>query len=150
MTDTNTPDESVPHDAAPSENDAPKTTDSTSNAEQNAEHGYVPATFLQFLSGMGAQTLMQLGKMANPYTGTTAPDLMQARYSIDLLGIFEEKTKNNRTPEEDEYMRVMLTNLRLAFVEVTQAEAQAFQKQMEEGQAKDSESSNTSDTVEQN
>ena len=105
-------------------------TDTPKNSEQpnDAEETLIKASFQQFLSGMGAQTLMQLGKMTNPLTNRCEVDLVNARYSIDLLGILQEKTKGNLTEDEDHYFRAMLTNLRMVFVQATEQSVESLRK----------------------
>lgn len=76
------------------------------------------ATFLQFLSGMAAQALVHLGAIANPLTGQTSVDVPNARYSIDLLAILDEKTKGNLTDEEARYLAAALHELRMRFIQV--------------------------------
>ncbi len=76
-----------------------------------------PADFLHFVSGMAAQILMQLGAIENPLAGEKAVDLAAARYSIDILQMFEEKTKGNLTPDEKKYLSSALHDLRMRFVE---------------------------------
>jgi hypothetical protein len=68
------------------------------------------ATFLNFLSGLSAQALMQFGDIPNPLTGTREVNPAYARYTVQLLEILEAKTKGNRTPEENEYLLTMLNN----------------------------------------
>lgn len=70
------------------------------------------ASFLNFLSGLAAQALMQLGEMANPLTGEKAVNLPYAQYSLQLLEVLERKTAGNRTAEEDTYLKAVLTDLR--------------------------------------
>ncbi|MCC8117090.1 MAG: DUF1844 domain-containing protein [Planctomycetes bacterium] len=76
------------------------------------------ANFLQFIGGFAFQTLVHLGKVANPMTGESGVDLPNAKYSIDILGILQEKTKGNLTKEEDESLANMLRDLRMTYVEV--------------------------------
>jgi Domain of unknown function (DUF1844) len=71
------------------------------------------ATFLNFLSGLSAQALMQFGDIPNPITGTRDVNPAYAKYTVDLLRILEEKTKGNRSKEEDEYLQTMLNNFRV-------------------------------------
>ncbi|MDR3211597.1 MAG: DUF1844 domain-containing protein [Planctomycetota bacterium] len=77
------------------------------------------ASFLQFISGMAIQSLVHLGKMSNPITNKSAVDLPNAKYSIDLLGILQEKTKGNLTPEENDYLSNALRDLRLEYLTVS-------------------------------
>lgn len=76
----------------------------------------VEANFLQFVGGMAMQTLVHLGKMSNPITNETSVDLPNAKYSIDILGILQEKTKGNLTPEESEQLSNLLRDLRMEYV----------------------------------
>jgi hypothetical protein len=71
-----------------------------------------PASFLNFLGGIGAQGLIHLGALPHPVTGERAVDPELARYTVDLLGILEEKSRGNRTPEEDTYLVGMVDDLR--------------------------------------
>jgi hypothetical protein len=68
------------------------------------------ATFLNFLSGLSAQALMQFGDIPSPITGTREANPAYARYTVQLLEVLEAKTKGNRTKEEDEYLLTMLNN----------------------------------------
>lgn len=78
------------------------------------------ATFLNFLSGLGAQALMQFGELPNPINGERSLNLAYARYTVELLTVLEAKTAGNRTTEEDEYLRRLLADLR---ARMTKAEA---------------------------
>ena len=79
-----------------------------------------PAEFLPFVSGIAAQALMQLGAIAHPIYGKKVVDLDAARYSIDIIGVLEEKTKGNLTPEEAQYLNAALHDLRMRYVSVAQ------------------------------
>jgi Domain of unknown function (DUF1844) len=71
-----------------------------------------PATFLNFLSGLGAQGLMQVGALANPLTGERSLNLPYARYTVELLAVLKAKSEGHRTAEEDQYLNGILTDLR--------------------------------------
>lgn len=90
--------------------------------ERETGHRPVEASFLQFIGGFAVQTLVHLGRMSNPMSGTTAKDLPNAKYSIDILAILEEKTKGNLTPDEANYLSNVLRDLRLEYVAVMNAE----------------------------
>ncbi len=70
------------------------------------------ASFLNFLSGLGSQALMQLGKIPNPHSGKREVNLPFARYSVQLLDILREKTEGNRSQEEDDYLVAALVDLK--------------------------------------
>lgn len=78
----------------------------------------IEANFTQFLSGFVVQTLVHLGRMSNPMSGETTVDLPNAKYSIDILGILQEKTKGNLAPEEEKYLSDVLRDLRMEYVTV--------------------------------
>ena len=44
-------------------------------------------------------------------------DLIIARHNIDLLELMSEKTRGNRSPEEDQLLQQLLFQLRIAYVE---------------------------------
>ncbi len=78
----------------------------------------VEASFMQFIGGFAFQTLVHLGKTPNPVTNETGVDLPNAKYSIDILGILQEKTRGNLAPEEDQHLSNMLRDLRMEYVAV--------------------------------
>ncbi|HHI67866.1 MAG TPA: DUF1844 domain-containing protein, partial [Planctomycetes bacterium] len=45
-----------------------------------------------------------------------------AQYFIDLLGMLEKKTEGNRTEGEDRFLKDVLVQLRLAYVEIKKKE----------------------------
>jgi hypothetical protein len=50
-------------------------------------------------------------------------DLELARQNIDLLELMHEKTRGNRTPEEDQLLEKLLFETRMRFVEVQRKKA---------------------------
>jgi len=69
--------------------------------------------------------MIYLGKMVHPATGEIERNLEGARLSIDLLGMLEEKTRGNLTPDEAKLLEQVLTNLRLNFVDEMRKEQEA-------------------------
>ena len=65
---------------------------------------------------LASQVGIALGETENPVTGGRTVDLAVARFLIDTLAMLEEKTRGNRTQDEELYMQGVLTNLRMAFV----------------------------------
>jgi len=76
----------------------------------------IPLDFLGLVSMLATQTLMHLGALPHPETGATSKNLTQAQMTIDILEILEAKTKGNLTKEEEEALRNILSDLRMAFV----------------------------------
>ncbi|MBM3985647.1 MAG: DUF1844 domain-containing protein [Planctomycetes bacterium] len=73
-------------------------------------------TLILHVFTLAAQVGVALGETENPVTHQRETDLRAARFLIDTLAMLEEKTRGNRTSEEDEYLAGVLANLRMAFV----------------------------------
>lgn len=67
--------------------------------------------------------LMQMGHLKDPNTQKVEKNLENAKLSIDILGMLQQKTKNNLTKDEAELLDNILRELRLAFVKETSKEA---------------------------
>ena len=78
------------------------------------------SNFSLFVSNVGMQALFALGEAADPATGEVRADPAQAKYLIDTLGMLEEKTRGNRTPDETSTLEGLLYELRTRFVEKNQ------------------------------
>jgi hypothetical protein len=83
-----------------------------------------PADFQALVGTMVTQALMYMGAFPDPETGRAIVSLEHARFHIDLLGVLDEKTKNNLSPDEAADLSQALTELRHRFVEIVQAIAQ--------------------------
>jgi len=77
--------------------------------------------------------MVYLGKMVHPETGKIERNLEGARFSIDLLGMLEEKTRGNLTAEESRLLEQTLTNLRLNYMDEVRREKESAGRT--EGQA---------------
>jgi Domain of unknown function (DUF1844) len=73
-------------------------------------------TLIVHVFHLASQVGMALGETENPVTGKKETDLRAARFLIDTLAMLEEKTRGNRTPDEEEYVAGVLGNLRIAYV----------------------------------
>lgn len=94
--------------------------DQIDKEKQEAEakdQAYHKPTFSLFLSSIGMQAMIAMGKLENPLTKKTEPNLEQARFLIDTLGIIQEKTTGNLTSEEEKALADYLYNLRLMYIE---------------------------------
>ena len=72
--------------------------------------------FKFFITTLTLQASIALGHMANPSTGKTEEDPVQAKFLIDALGMLQEKTKGNLTQEEKDLLENLLYELRLAYL----------------------------------
>src|SRR6202158_73944 len=76
--------------------------------------------FERFMASLYMTAMMQLGLM-HEQGGQPGVDLIGARQTIDTLGMIAEKTKGNLTPKEQGFLHNCLYELRMAYVEVTNA-----------------------------
>src|SRR5271157_4976932 len=83
-------------------------------------------SFERFMASLYMTAMMQLGLM-HEQGGQPGVDLIGARQTIDTLGMIAEKTKGNLTPKEQGFLQNCLYELRMAYVEVTNALARSPQ-----------------------
>jgi hypothetical protein len=76
--------------------------------------------FERFMASLYMTAMMQLGLM-HEQGGQPGVDLIGARQTIDTLGMIAEKTKGNLTAKERGFLQNCLYELRMAYVEVTNA-----------------------------
>lgn len=90
--------------------------------EASHAHGELPteARFDIFISGLSMEALIGLGDLPHPVTKKRDVNLPQAKYLIDLLGIIDEKTRGNLTPDETQLLSDMLYQLRMRYMSKTQ------------------------------
>lgn len=74
--------------------------------------------FSSFILSLYSSGLVQLGKVEEPSTGKKSINFGLAKNTIDMIAMLEEKTKGNLTEDEDKLIKVLLSELKLAFVEV--------------------------------
>ncbi len=100
-------------------------------AEQEAEHvehvepeeaapqSLPPADFSGLITMLATQTLYALGVIQPQGHEPRQPDFMMAQYNIDMLGVIQEKTKGNLSKEEETLLLSALSQVRMAFVQVS-------------------------------
>jgi len=77
-------------------------------------------TFEKFLASLYMTAMLQLGLMRRQGDQPQV-DIIGARQTIDTLSLLAEKTKGNLTPVEENFLQNSLYELRMAYVEVTNA-----------------------------
>jgi Domain of unknown function (DUF1844) len=77
-------------------------------------------TFERVIQSLYMQAMLQLGGAAAPNQQPQI-DILGARQTIDMLGILAAKTEANRTEAESKLLDAALFELRLGFLDVTQA-----------------------------
>jgi len=77
-------------------------------------------TFERFLASLYMTAMLQLGLM-HEQGGQPRLDIIGARQTIDTLTLLAEKTKGNLTSTEETFLQNSLYEVRMAYVEVTNA-----------------------------
>ena len=77
-----------------------------------------PASLPMLIASLGTQAMAAMGQLAMADGEQPEVNLDFARHFIDLLGVLEDKTQGNLTPQENSYLQDTLHQLRLAFVEI--------------------------------
>jgi hypothetical protein len=83
-------------------------------------------TFERLVASLYMTAMLQLGLMA-PEGEQPRADIMGARQTIDTLGVLNEKTKGNLTDSEQNMLQSALFELRMAYLELTNAITRAPQ-----------------------
>jgi len=78
--------------------------------------------YLQLLYLMHHSAMQELGKVSNPLTGELERSLEKAQQAIDMLEMLKEKTKGNLSEELDTTQEMMLSELRLNYVDESNKE----------------------------
>lgn len=76
-----------------------------------------PVDFKTFIASLATTALINLGHIPNPSTGETIKNLEVARYHIDTIDMLSEKTRGNLTEDEEEFLREILRDLKLRYIE---------------------------------
>jgi hypothetical protein len=92
-----------------------------------------PASFVNFLSTLATNAAAALGAVPHPATGKRSLDLDSGKYWLDVLGMIKDKTKGNLHSQESRILDVLLSDLRMQYVQMVRAteeklKAQAAQK----------------------
>jgi hypothetical protein len=91
--------------------------------QTNKLSGELSQRFIEFVMMHAQNAALFLGQIPNPQTGEGEVNLDLARMFIDQLAMIQEKTRGNLSTEEATVLRNTLTNLQMAFVEVSQSGA---------------------------
>ncbi len=81
--------------------------------------------FENLIRMLGSNAAMVLGAYADPRTGEPMVDPEAARELIDMLDALREKTTGRLAPEEDNLLLDLLGKLKMTYLEINQAAAQA-------------------------
>src|SRR3984893_2944669 len=87
--------------------------------QTSTQSGQLSQRFIEFVMMQAQNAALFLGQIPNPQTGQGEVNLELAKMFIDQLGMIQEKTRGNLRNEESTVQRNPLTNLQMAFVEVS-------------------------------
>jgi Domain of unknown function (DUF1844) len=82
--------------------------------------GETAQRFIEFVMMHAQNAALFLGQIPNPKTGQGEVNLELAKMFIDQLSMIQEKTRGNLTNEEATVLRNAISNLQMAYVEVSQ------------------------------
>src|ERR1700746_3134626 len=88
--------------------------------QTSTQSGELSQRFIEFVMMHAQNAALFLGQIPNPKTGEGEVNLELAKMFIDQLSMIQEKTRGNLTNEEATVLRNALSNLQMAFVEVSQ------------------------------
>lgn len=78
-----------------------------------------PVDFSGFILSLSHAAMMHLGQLPDPLTGKAQADFNMARHTIDTIAMIREKTQGNLEEEEQRLLDNVLSQLRLAFVQLS-------------------------------
>src|SRR6187399_279710 len=91
--------------------------------QTTTQSGEMAQRFVEFVMMTAQNAALFLGQIPNPQTGEGEVNLDLARLFIDQLSMIQEKTRGNLSSEEAAVLRNTLSNLQMAFVEVSRSGA---------------------------
>lgn len=75
------------------------------------------ASFSILAMSIASSAVMSMGLAPDPNSGKTHKDKNMARFNIDLLIMLQEKTKNNLTKDEQQFLENIISDLQVKFVQ---------------------------------
>jgi hypothetical protein len=86
--------------------------------KESGKRGVLPKIdFSGFILSLYSSGLVQLGKVEDPSTGKKSINFDLAQHTIDMIAMLEEKTRGNLTNDEENLLKTLLSEIRLAYVE---------------------------------
>jgi hypothetical protein len=89
-------------------------TDDKKGQAQGTDNGLL---FTQLVLSFQAAAWQQMGKVPSILTGKVERNLEMAKHSIDMIGMLDEKTKDNLSESEAKYLQHALFELRMNYLE---------------------------------
>jgi hypothetical protein len=73
--------------------------------------------FIQLVLMFQTAAMQQMGKIQNPFTNKVEKNLNQAKFSIEMLEMIQQKTKGNLSESEKKFLDHVLFELRMNYVD---------------------------------
>ena len=115
----------APGAAAPKQPSAPQ---QNLPGQAGAEALRPSRSFQMLVDFLARNAALFLGGYTDPSTGRAILDLDGAREVIDMVEALREKTHGNLAPEDDRFLTEVLGSLKLSYLEVSKAAAQAMRE----------------------
>ncbi len=84
--------------------------------------------FFSLVMTFQAAAMQQMGKLKNSLSDKIERDLQQAQLSIDILDMLEERTRGNLSEDEARFLKSVLQELKLNYVDEMTKEQQSTEK----------------------
>lgn len=115
-------------DATAESSPAPPPPESSPTAETTEDELLAaddPAGFANFVMSIASNAASSLGMMEHPVTHQREVDLELAKHWIDVLGMLQQKTRNNLLAQEAKILESLLADLRMQYVSLTNSSKSA-------------------------
>lgn len=108
-------------DEPPQKDASASVTEDVQDKLEDEEEMLLPeVNFPTFIMSLNASALVHLGVIEDPATGQSTKNLPMAKQTIDILSMLEEKTRGNLAKDEEDILRNILYDLRIAYVRQTE------------------------------
>lgn len=108
----------------------------------------VDIQFYQMVISLQAQAWQSLGKVASPVTGKIERNMEQAKFSIDMIEMFQRKTEGNLSDEEKKLLEHALYELRMNYIEEAKKDKESEKDEKDENKPDTEASTDKSETSE--
>lgn len=75
------------------------------------------ASLSTLVLSIGSSAAIALGLAPEPTTGKSIKDIKMAKFNIDLLMVLQNKTKNNLSEDEVQFLSRIISDLQMKFIE---------------------------------
>lgn len=90
--------------------------------QKNKKEESLEATLSTLFLSLASSATISMGLAQHPSTKKVEKNLKMAQFNIDLLVLLEKKTKNNLLPEEKSFLRSIINDLQMKFVQAQSQE----------------------------